>query len=246
MSWVQLDDHFDDDTDLLALSTGAVCLYICMMSWVGRHLTDGKIPQEIAKNLKGFSKKSIAELTSLESPWIERIDGFFVIRNYLKYNPSKEEIELKKADTAERVRRFRESRKRVTDSVTEDVTKRVQNTSSPTPTPISISSLRSDIEKRAQEKPKKETVHFEKPSLERCLEFASELNLPAIEAEKFWNYYESNGWKAGRNPMRHWQAAMRGWQKRLPEYSTHTPSNGRQSVKDVYQESLRVLEEMNS
>lgn len=33
-----------------------------------------------------------------------------------------------------------------------------------------------------------------------------------IELEKFFNYYESNGWKiGGRSPMKNWKAAARNW-----------------------------------
>jgi hypothetical protein len=34
-------------------------------------------------------------------------------------------------------------------------------------------------------------------------------------AEKFWNFYESNGWKVGKNPMKSWQSAIRTWNDTL-------------------------------
>lgn len=37
----------------------------------------------------------------------------------------------------------------------------------------------------------------------------------AHEADKFFNYYESNGWRVGRNPMKNWQAAVRNWVKNI-------------------------------
>jgi len=39
------------------------------------------------------------------------------------------------------------------------------------------------------------------------------------EARKFWDHYEANGWKVGRNPMKKWHAAASGWITRQPEYS---------------------------
>ncbi len=30
---------------------------------------------------------------------------------------------------------------------------------------------------------------------------------------EFWDYYESNGWRVGRNPMKDWKAAARRWQR---------------------------------
>jgi len=40
------------------------------------------------------------------------------------------------------------------------------------------------------------------------------------EAEKFFNYYESNGWRVGRNPMKDWSAALTNWFKNLNKYGT--------------------------
>jgi predicted transcriptional regulator len=33
------------------------------------------------------------------------------------------------------------------------------------------------------------------------------------EAERFWDYYQSNGWKVGRNPMKDWEATARRWSR---------------------------------
>lgn len=37
--------------------------------------------------------------------------------------------------------------------------------------------------------------------------------LPPVEAQRYWDYYQSNGWKVGRNPMKDWKAAVRNWQR---------------------------------
>ena len=53
---------------------------------------------------------------------------------------------------------------------------------------------------------------FIKPSLEEiknyCIERKNNVN-----EEKFFNYYESNGWKVGKNSMKDWKAAIRTWEK---------------------------------
>ena len=53
--------------------------------------------------------------------------------------------------------------------------------------------------------------HFSKPTPEQVSAYASEKGNPDFNAEKFVDYYESNGWKVGKNPMRDWKAAVRGW-----------------------------------
>lgn len=35
----------------------------------------------------------------------------------------------------------------------------------------------------------------------------------AVDAERFFNYYESNGWMVGKNKMKDWKAAVRTWEK---------------------------------
>ena len=46
------------------------------------------------------------------------------------------------------------------------------------------------------------------------------------EAKKYFNYYQSNGWRVGKNPMKDWQAAARNWMNNANQYNTN--GNGRQ------------------
>ncbi len=58
---------------------------------------------------------------------------------------------------------------------------------------------------------------FKKPSLEEVKLQASKSGLPMSEAERFWNYYDSNGWRVGKNPMRSWPGAFANWKKNFEE-----------------------------
>lgn len=52
----------------------------------------------------------------------------------------------------------------------------------------------------------------ESPTIEKITTYFSEKNFPAPEAEKFFNYFESNGWLVGgRSPMKNWKAAANNW-----------------------------------
>ena len=42
-----------------------------------------------------------------------------------------------------------------------------------------------------------------------------------VDAEKFIDYYTSNGWKVGKNSMKDWKAAVRTWERN--GYSNATP-----------------------
>lgn len=66
-------------------------------------------------------------------------------------------------------------------------------------------------QKRKKVAPKKEKV-FVRPTLEEVIAFFKSENHPEVEARKFFNHFESNGWKVGgKTPMKNWQAASRNW-----------------------------------
>lgn len=56
---------------------------------------------------------------------------------------------------------------------------------------------------------------FQKPSIEAALLYAAKLGMSRLEAEKFLDHYEANGWRVGKVPMKDWEAAMRNWNKNL-------------------------------
>lgn len=62
-----------------------------------------------------------------------------------------------------------------------------------------------------QEKPKRK--NFVKPTVEEIAAYCKEKNYN-VNAQQFFNYYESNGWKIGRNAMKSWQAAVQNWNTR--------------------------------
>lgn len=66
-------------------------------------------------------------------------------------------------------------------------------------------------EKRREEKKNKIMA---KPSLSEISEYGSTLDPPFTKTESFVAYYESNGWKVGKNPMKDWKAAVRTWQQK--------------------------------
>lgn len=54
---------------------------------------------------------------------------------------------------------------------------------------------------------------FTKPTIEEIKAFIEEESLN-VDAEHFFNYYESNGWIVGRTPMKNWKATIRNWSKK--------------------------------
>lgn len=54
---------------------------------------------------------------------------------------------------------------------------------------------------------------FKKPTVEEIAAYCKEENYN-VNAQQFFSYYESNGWKIGRNAMKSWQAAVQNWNAR--------------------------------
>ena len=68
---------------------------------------------------------------------------------------------------------------------------------------------------------------FQKPSLSEIESYISSRG-SKVDAEQFFNFYESKGWMVGKNPMKDWRAAVRTWEKRERESAQgHAQGTGR-------------------
>lgn len=80
-------------------------------------------------------------------------------------------------------------------------------------------------------KPKREI--FISPSLEEAILFFKEKNKSNLDAEKFFNHFESNGWLVGgKSKMKNWQAAARNWMLNSEKFQSQKkqPSPGNLNV----------------
>ena len=76
-----------------------------------------------------------------------------------------------------------------------------------------------------KEKDKKESAGKPpRPTLEEIKEYVKGKKY-TFDSEAFFNFYESNGWKVGKNPMKSWQAACVTWQKRHNEFNNNKNNN---------------------
>lgn len=67
---------------------------------------------------------------------------------------------------------------------------------------------------------------FQKPTLQELQEFAFAENLMNVDCNRFFDYYESNGWKVGRNAMKDWRATLRNW-NRTPQNTNNQQFNNK-------------------
>lgn len=82
--------------------------------------------------------------------------------------------------------------------------------------------------------------NFKKPTLDEVQQYCSERK-NNISAEKFIDYYESNGWRVGRNSMKDWKATVRNWEKNQQEKQNNVKTY--KSNYEISQEALRKARE---
>ncbi len=95
-----------------------------------------------------------------------------------------------------------------------------------------------EIEKEIHSSAKSTTTkrkRFEKPTLSEIKEYCIERN-NNVDAQHFYDHYESNGWKVGKNSMKDWKAAVRTWEKN--NYNKPAKSN-KQNAIDVVNKLMR-------
>lgn len=62
------------------------------------------------------------------------------------------------------------------------------------------------------------TKKFQVPTLTEVQEYINEIG-SSVDANTFIDYYTANGWKINKNPLKDWQAALRGWDRRNKKLS---------------------------
>ena len=98
-----------------------------------------------------------------------------------------------------------------------------------------------EIEKEIHSSAKSTTTkrkRFEKPSISDIKQYCIERN-NNVNAEQFFDYYESNGWKVGKNSMKDWKAAVRTWER--SEY--RKPNSKKNSKEDAINVVKELMEE---
>jgi 5'(3')-deoxyribonucleotidase len=66
----------------------------------------------------------------------------------------------------------------------------------------------------------------EKPTSEEIKTYFQQQKFPELEAQKFFNYFSSNGWLVGgKTPMVDWQAAAENWMLNASKFNTNENPN---------------------
>ena len=100
---------------------------------------------------------------------------------------------------------------------------------SPIPTPDAIDVPNAQPQGGAGEAGKPPSKRLAPPTDAEMEMECARIGLPPTEGERFRAYYESNGWKVGKNPMRAWKAALVGWKTRWEERNGQHGNAGQRS-----------------
>lgn len=83
------------------------------------------------------------------------------------------------------------------------------------------------LSSRAQSRPPK-------PTLEEAQIYFLEKKFPEVEAQRFFNYFESNGWLVGgRTKMKDWKAAARNWMLNTKKFGNKPNNSVRTETKTI-------------
>ena len=86
----------------------------------------------------------------------------------------------------------------------------------------------------------KKEKRFTKPTIQEIQAHILEKGY-TFDAEAFYAFYESNGWKVGRNPMKNWKMACTTWAKNRNNNNNNN-NYGRETITDKIR---RTVEEAN-
>jgi predicted phage replisome organizer len=92
-----------------------------------------------------------------------------------------------------------------------------------------------EIEKEIHSSAKSTTTkrkRFEKPTLSQITQYCLERN-NNVNAEQFYDYYESNGWKVGKNAMKDWKACVRTWERNGYDKPIKKKNNKQDTLNDM-------------
>lgn len=103
MTWLKVDDGMHSHPKALAAGDAALGLWLRLGSWSCHHLTDGLVPEQVARLLS----KPAALRRLVDVGLLDKVAGGYQLHDFLEYNPSREEVEAEREKTARRVADWR-------------------------------------------------------------------------------------------------------------------------------------------
>lgn len=199
--WIKMRTNLDTDPAVVRIASGLKLDRFAIVgrlhkiwAWANEHSVDGQdvpVDADFLDSLVATPEFS-AQLRSVG--WLSGRDGSLSFPNFLRHNGDSAK---QRALDAERKRNVRKQSEKCPDD----------------------NRTKTGPEKRREEKSISKDksldigqARFAKPTVEEvaayCLERGNSIN-----AQSFVDFYDSNGWRVGKNPMKNWRAAIRTWEK---------------------------------
>lgn len=178
-----------------------------------------KLSQEYVAKWCGITTRGLRKiLKSLEEKGLLLIKyhGKGEVSEYKALKPDDDEVEeLSSASTGTEFRQYRNSVPPVEElssaNTSNNIYNNINNNNKENIIKENSESEKDSVpESSARKKGSKEK--FIKPTVEEIRAYCRERN-NIVDAERFYDYYESNGWKVGKNTMKDWKAAVRTWER---------------------------------
>ena len=149
---------------------------------------------------KFLSPDKYSRTKDFEGRRIEEIDGGWKLLNHEKYRAIRDEEIIKES------KRNYINNRRAAERNVENVDRSRHNAEADTEAEaITNSPCQSDTSGANRAK-------FVKPTVNEIRSYCLERR-NSVDPQVFHDFYTSNGWKVGRNPMKDWKAAVRTWEK---------------------------------
>ncbi len=179
------------------LSSSAVCLYGVLL-----HVNNkcNWITEFTVANL------TLQTFTSLSRLALDRARNELVQKNYIKYKKGSGN-QAGKYTIVNLIVRF--DTQNDTESDTEDDTQ--NDTESDTQSEHINKHKQKQQTKTFYKEKNIKKEKFVKPTIDEIQKYCTSRN-NKVDAKKFWDFYESKGWKVGKTPMEDWQACVRTWE----------------------------------
>lgn len=208
IKWIKIDVTLFDNRKIKAIRTlpegdSIVVIWLQLLCLAGRVNDCGSVyitkempyTEQILANECGVPVSTIqlALKTFQSMGMVEIVEDIIYISNWEKYQAI-EKMELIRQQNRDRQKKWYETHKKLPNVMLTD------NLTQPNATDIDID-IRDKNNKR-----------FIKPSVKEIADYCNNNNYN-IDAERFYDYYESKGWKVGKAPMKDWKAAVRMWSR---------------------------------
>ena len=226
--YLRLKDNFFDSDELKILESmkdGYLYSNILLKLYLRSLKNDGKL---VVNDRIPYNAEMLASVTGHQIGTVKQALSIFkdlglidVLENGAIYMLDIQNFIGRGSSEADRKREYRQR----IESDRTNVLTNVRQISDKTPPEIE---LEIEIEKDSSAKSTTKRKRFEKPSISDIKQYCIERN-NKVNAEQFFDYYESNGWKVGKNSMKDWKAAVRTWER--SEY--RKPNSKKNSKEDA-------------